>query len=73
MAETWPVGGPDATTDAQIGWKSLFLDPRLQATIELALSNNRNLRIAALNIARARAQYGISRADLLPSVDATAS
>ncbi|MGZ3297805.1 MAG: efflux transporter outer membrane subunit [Asticcacaulis sp.] len=73
VAGTWPVGGPDETSGAPIGWKALFLDPKLQATIALALDNNRDLRVAALNITRARAQYGISRANLLPSADATAS
>ena len=39
--------------------------------IALALANNRDLRVAALNIEKARAQYRIQRADLFPAVDAT--
>ena len=55
--------------DAKLHWRALFTDPALQKTIELALANNRDFRVAALNIERARAQYGIERAGLLPTVD----
>ncbi len=55
--------------DAQLHWRALFTDPNLQKTIELALANNRDFRVAALNIQRARAQYGIERANLLPALD----
>ena len=72
VASNWPVPAA-ATADAQLKWKSLFTDPALQSTIQLALDNNRDLRIAALNIQKARAQYGIQRANLLPSVDGTAT
>ncbi|KVM50643.1 multidrug transporter, partial [Burkholderia ubonensis] len=44
--------------------------PRLQRLIEIALNNNRDLRVAVLNIAAARAQYQITRADLFPKLDA---
>ncbi|WP_256250217.1 efflux transporter outer membrane subunit, partial [Burkholderia ubonensis] len=47
-----------------------FVDPRLQRLIEIALNNNRDLRVAVLNIAAARAQYQITRADLFPKLDA---
>ncbi len=40
--------------------------------IEIALENNRDLRLAALNVERARAMYGIQKSALYPSVDATA-
>lgn len=58
---------------AQLGWRDFFPDKRLQMLIAAALENNRDLRIAALNIEAARAQYGIARADQLPNfqVDAT--
>lgn len=51
-----------------IAWRDYFADERLREVIALALDNNRDLRIAALNIERARAQYGIQRADLFPSI-----
>jgi len=53
---------------ADIGWRDFFHDPLLQRLIELSLSANRDLRVAALNVEAARAQYRIQRADLLPSV-----
>jgi len=57
------------TVAAELPWRDYFTDTRLRAIIELALTNNRDLRIAGLNIERARAMYRIQRADLLPSVD----
>ncbi|KVD49498.1 RND transporter [Burkholderia ubonensis] len=58
---------------ADLGWRTMFGDPRLQRLIELALDNNRDLRIAVLNVQAAEAQYGIQRAARLPSIDATGS
>lgn len=49
----------------------MFTDPALQQVIQLALDNNRDLRVAALNIEVARAQYRVERAALVPGVDAT--
>src|ERR1700738_1152490 len=43
------IGDPSLTAD-QIGWRDFFTDPRLQHLIEVALENNRNLRIAVLNL-----------------------
>ncbi|HWW19734.1 MAG TPA: efflux transporter outer membrane subunit [Steroidobacteraceae bacterium] len=62
---------PAATAD--IGWREFFVDARLQRLIELALQHNPDAQIAALNIAAARAQYQIQRADLFPSVAASAT
>ncbi len=53
-----------------IHWRSFFTDPQLQELIKLALENNRNLRIATLNIERSQAQYQIKRAELIPKLDA---
>jgi len=47
---------------ADIGWREVFTDPALQRVIELTLANNRDLRVAVLNIEKARAQYGVQRA-----------
>jgi multidrug efflux system outer membrane protein len=52
-----------------IGYRDMFRDRRLQTLIERALTNNRDLRVAAANVAAARAQYQIQRADQLPQVD----
>jgi multidrug efflux system outer membrane protein len=56
-----------------MGWREFFPDQRLQALIRAALEHNSDLRTAILNIEQARAQYDISRADLLPSLNATSS
>lgn len=55
---------------SDIGWRQFFPDPELQDLIARALANNRDLRIATLNVEAARAQYRIRRADLVPSIDA---
>jgi multidrug efflux system outer membrane protein len=60
-----------APAAADIGWRDFFTDAQLQQLIELALQHNPDARIAALNIAAARAQYQIQRADLFPSIAAT--
>jgi outer membrane protein, multidrug efflux system len=53
---------------AEIDWHNFFTDPRLKRLIELSLQNNRDLRVAILNIEQARAAYQIKRADELPTV-----
>ncbi|CAH0300990.1 AdeC/AdeK/OprM family multidrug efflux complex outer membrane factor [Pseudomonas brassicacearum] len=58
---------------AEQGWKQFFHDPALQQLIQVALENNRDLRVAALNIDAYAAQYRIQRADLFPAVSATGS
>ncbi|MBN6152351.1 efflux transporter outer membrane subunit [Xanthomonas sp. AmX2] len=63
----------DAVPVAELDWREVFLDRRLQQTIALALDHNRDLRVAVLNIDKARAQYRIQRADLFPSLNATGS
>jgi outer membrane protein, multidrug efflux system len=74
----WPMPAttperPDVNRAAHdIGWRDFFLDTQLDQLIALALANNRDLRVALLNIERARAQYRIQRAALLPSIDAQA-
>ncbi|MFJ1007349.1 efflux transporter outer membrane subunit [Bordetella bronchiseptica] len=59
------AGAPAA---ADVGWRDFFGDPLLQELLALSLANNRDLRVAALNVEAARAQYRIQRADLAPSV-----
>ena len=50
-------------------WREFFKDPALQRLIEIALANNRDLRVAAANMAAARANYGVARASLFPEID----
>ncbi|HWH81615.1 MAG TPA: efflux transporter outer membrane subunit [Burkholderiaceae bacterium] len=69
--ELTPAGAAAAApAAAEIEWPRFFADPRLKRLIELALANNRDLRVAVLNIEQARAQYQIRRADELPTVGA---
>ncbi|MET0550497.1 MAG: efflux transporter outer membrane subunit [Xanthomonas sp.] len=63
----------DVADVATLDWRQVFLDPRLQRVIAQALDNNRDLRVAVLNIDKARAQYRIQRADLFPSVSVSGS
>ena len=77
VAKNWPTHGVyagavrDSDSSAiDTGWKTFVADARARQLVELALANNRDLRIAALNVERARAAYGVSRADLFPSVSA---
>jgi multidrug efflux system outer membrane protein len=56
-----------------IGWRDFFADARLQRIVEIALKNNRDLRVSMLNVASARAQYQITRASLFPTLDAVGS
>jgi outer membrane protein, multidrug efflux system len=64
------AGAPDAAQAAALAWRGYFADERLQALIEAALTQNRDLRVAVLNIDQARAAWQIARADQLPTVNA---
>lgn len=71
---SWPIGDP-YLAQAEAGlpaltYKQVFTDPRLQTLIAQGIANNRDLRAAAANIAAAREQYRIQRANQLPTVDA---
>ena len=73
---SWPVGDP-YLVQAEAGlpalsYQQVFQDPRLQTLISQALVNNRDLLVAASNIAAAREQYRIQRSNQLPTVDANA-
>lgn len=54
-------------------WRGFFRDPALQRLIEVALDNNRDLRIAALNVEAYQAQYRIQRSELFPQLGAAGS
>jgi multidrug efflux system outer membrane protein len=80
VAAAWPSGpayGTETVKTAQkpladIPWREFFIDPQLRKLIALALENNRDLRVALLNIERSRALYQIQRSDLFPKIDASA-
>ena len=77
VSASWPVGAaapaPGAVAVRDLAWREVFQDPRLQAVIDLALRQNRDLRVAVGNIERARAQYRVQRAQLLPTINAVGS
>lgn len=56
---------------ADVGWRNLFADHRLQRLIELALQNNRDLKVAVLRVAQAQSEYRVQRSAQGPSVNAS--
>jgi multidrug efflux system outer membrane protein len=60
-------------TAAAISYQRFFIDPNLRSVIALALANNRDLRVAVANIEASRAQYRVQRANLLPTINASAN
>ncbi|MFZ2491565.1 MAG: efflux transporter outer membrane subunit [Thermoanaerobaculia bacterium] len=75
VPETYDVREPgvaDAPAAPELDWEQFFADGKLKSIIGLALENNRDLRVAALNVERAAAFYRIQRAELLPAVGAGA-
>jgi outer membrane protein, multidrug efflux system len=80
VADAYPAGaayqtsgGSGGTAAADIGWHDFLADARLQQLVQIALKNNRDLRIAVLNVELLRAQYRIQAAQLFPQVDAQIS
>ena len=79
VAHTWPDGPAYAApvvndaTAAQVGWRQFFVDANLQTLIALTLANNLDLRVAVLDIEKARAEFRIVRAALLPTINADGS
>jgi len=81
VAANWPSGpaykadaanaGGHATVDAD--WHAIILDPKLRQVTELALTNNRDLRTAALTIEKTQAQYQIQSSLLYPHINSSAA
>jgi len=77
----WPSGPaykngeakPGERATAEIPWKDFFKDENLRKVVDLALANNRDLRVAALTIEKYQAMYQVQRAELFPTVNATGS
>jgi len=68
VSENYPGSGGGGVS-AGIAWSKFIADPRLERLVSTALENNRDLRVAALNVEQTRAQYGISRSALFPTVN----
>jgi multidrug efflux system outer membrane protein len=72
VPQTYPAAGAEGRwAAAEIDWRDFYANDRLRRVIDQALSNNRDLRVAVLNIESARAAYRIQRAELFPSVSAS--
>src|ERR1700677_4528252 len=76
-ATSLPVEFPGATATKESivdkKWFDLFRDATLNQLVETALQKNFDVRIAAERVLEARAQYGITRANLFPTLDAQGS
>jgi NodT family efflux transporter outer membrane factor (OMF) lipoprotein len=78
VAGSFPtIGGTNASGNpvaaqapASIAWQQFFTDARLKQLIDIALANNRDLRISVANIEQARAQYQIQRSAQFPGLSA---
>lgn len=80
VSPSWPTSSNQAAANARsaphgsvLGWREVFTDARLDRLIDLALQNNRDLRVAVLNVELARAAYQIQGAALYPQVGASGS
>jgi multidrug efflux system outer membrane protein len=69
----FPTASASGQAAADIDWRDFFADAKLRSLIDLALANNRDLRVAVLNIAQARAQYRVQDAATWPTLNATGS
>jgi len=78
---TWPAGAavqetkqaPDARQPQELSWEEFFTNEKLRRVIRMALENNRDLRMAALNVDKVQAWYRIQRAQLYPTLNASAT
>jgi outer membrane protein, multidrug efflux system len=76
VAAAWPSGTAaqaSGTSAAELAWTDFFVDARLRSAIDAALANNRDLRVAALQIEQARAVHRIQRAERFPTVEVSAA
>lgn len=78
LATTWPAYQNTNNQRLQqtaydIGWSDFFTDARLKALIAIAIRENRDLRVAAANIAEAQGQYDVQHAGLFPAITASGS
>jgi multidrug efflux system outer membrane protein len=65
------VNEPNVPQASDLTWQEFFTDEKLRTVIDMGLKNNRDLRIAALNVERARGLYGIQAAELYPIINAS--
>ncbi|RPD95907.1 efflux transporter outer membrane subunit [Candidatus Pantoea deserta] len=68
---SWKNGSATGETAAEMQWSKFFTDADMKQLVSLAIANNRDVRVAALNVELAQDKLGISRADLYPSISAS--
>ena len=73
QGDAYAPAEPAPRPAAELAWRDFIVDPKLRALEALALANNRDLRVAVLNVAASHAQFRVQRADLFPEVDASAT
>lgn len=77
VPQGWPAGDAYLVQSEAnlpvVSYTEIFRDPRLQQLIAKALENNRDIRVAAANLAAARAQVRVIRADQFPAIGVTGS
>lgn len=77
IEQAWPEGEAYQTSElkreALPRWQDFIQDSRLKQVVETGLANNRSLRAAIYAVEQARAQYGVTRSELFPTVAAVAS
>ncbi len=67
-AKQWAQPSEGADAAASLSWQNYYNDPRLRQLLQIALDNNRDLRVAMLNVEQARALAGVTAASQLPSL-----
>ena len=70
VSATLPVGAGAPADTAPLAWRDWVREPRLVQWVTLALQNNRDLRVALLNVQRAQAQLTVADASRLPTLGA---
>jgi len=77
VSAKWPAAVDSSQVSGEaaddIGWRDFYKDPITQELITRSLRNNRDLRVAILNVIQAQEQYRVDRSSLFPTVDAQAS
>jgi multidrug efflux system outer membrane protein len=72
LPTAWRIDSTTNESLAERPWGELFRTAELQALINTALTENSDLRIAAARVELVRAQYGLQRSNLFPTVAADA-
>jgi multidrug efflux system outer membrane protein len=73
VTDSFHAAADTAPAAKDVPWREYFTDSRLRSAIDLALANNRDLRVAALNVQKAQALYRIQRSELNPTIGVQAT